>query len=242
MGSLDGAEICEIVGLYILNKLVQGNVGLTLASVGLYRDDGLTVTKIARGEKEKFKAGITRIFEREGLKITTSDHLTKSVDFLDATMHLNTGQHEPYRKDGPPPVYINRLSNHPPVIIRNLPSMIEKRVSGLCSSRVMFEKHAPFYNKALKNSGYKDDIKYIEHTEQRLPKKKRARYNTYWYNPPYNKAVTTKVGEKFLQLIDKHFPVGSKWNVHFNRKTIKVSYCCTRNMASHISESDFLKP
>ena len=113
--------------------------------------------------------------------------------------------------------------------------MIEKRVSGLCSSRVMFEKHAPFYNKALKNSGYKDDIKYIEHTEQRLPKKKRARYNTYWYNPPYNKAVTTKVGEKFLQLIDKHFPVGSKWNVHFNRKTIKVSYCCTRNMASHIS-------
>ena len=38
MGSFDGAEICEIVELYLLNKL--SNL-LGKENVGLYRDDGL---------------------------------------------------------------------------------------------------------------------------------------------------------------------------------------------------------
>ena len=42
MGSFDGAEICNLVGLFILNKLAAkfGN-----ESVGLYRDDGLALLK-----------------------------------------------------------------------------------------------------------------------------------------------------------------------------------------------------
>ena len=40
MGSFDGAEVCELVGLYILSKL-QALLGQ--ANVGLYRDDGLAV-------------------------------------------------------------------------------------------------------------------------------------------------------------------------------------------------------
>ena len=41
MGSFDGAEICELVGLFILSKLKDkfGN------DLGLYRDDGLAVLK-----------------------------------------------------------------------------------------------------------------------------------------------------------------------------------------------------
>ena len=57
----------------------------------------------------------------------------------------------------------------------------------------------------------------------------------YWFNPPYNKAVYTNIGRKFLELVEKHFPKGSKWHKHFNRHTVKVSYCCTRNMVSHIA-------
>ena len=40
MGSFDGAEICELVGLYALNKLRTrfGN-----NNIGLYRDDGLAL-------------------------------------------------------------------------------------------------------------------------------------------------------------------------------------------------------
>ena len=37
MGSFDGAKICELVGLYILNTL-EKRFG---SNVGLYRDDGL---------------------------------------------------------------------------------------------------------------------------------------------------------------------------------------------------------
>ena len=42
MGSFDGVEICELVGLYLLNKLSKllGN-----GNVGLYRDDGLAAIK-----------------------------------------------------------------------------------------------------------------------------------------------------------------------------------------------------
>ena len=39
MGSFDGAKVCELVGLYLLNILkseFDGN------NIGLYRDDGLS--------------------------------------------------------------------------------------------------------------------------------------------------------------------------------------------------------
>ena len=126
MGSLDGAEICEIVGLFLLNKLVQRNVGLTRENTGLYRDDGLTVTRVKESGRKNFEGEIKKVFEEEGLLLVTAKQFTKSVDFLDVSMHLETGEHEPYRKPGPPTRYVHRDSNHPPAITRNLPSMIEK--------------------------------------------------------------------------------------------------------------------
>lgn len=42
MGSYDGAEVCELVGLYILSAL--GNT-YGKECIGLYRDDGLAVLK-----------------------------------------------------------------------------------------------------------------------------------------------------------------------------------------------------
>ena len=40
MGCYDGAEVCELVGIFILNKL---NNIIDKNSIGLYRDDGLSV-------------------------------------------------------------------------------------------------------------------------------------------------------------------------------------------------------
>ena len=40
MGCYDGAEVCELVGIYILNKL--SNI-IDKDSIGLYRDDGLGI-------------------------------------------------------------------------------------------------------------------------------------------------------------------------------------------------------
>ena len=204
--------------------------------MGLYRDDGLCVTVIREGELTEFREKIVQVFEKEGLKIEYAEHLLKSVNFLDVTMHMETGEYEPFRKPGPPPKYVHRESNHPPAIVKNLPAMIEKRISGLCSSQEMFNKHAPFYNKALRNSGYMQDIKFIEQNEQKQAETRKSRHKEkIWYNPPWNKAVSTNVGKKFLQLVDKHFPKGSKWRSLFNRSTVKISYCCSRNMAAYIS-------
>ena len=72
MGSLDGAEICELVALFILNQLIQANIGLTRETVGLYRDDGLCVTKISTTEEvEDLKDKIREVFKREGLDMET---------------------------------------------------------------------------------------------------------------------------------------------------------------------------
>ena len=46
MGSFDRAEICEIVGLYLLNKL--SNL-LGKENVGLYRDDSLATINSCSG-------------------------------------------------------------------------------------------------------------------------------------------------------------------------------------------------
>ena len=40
MGAFDGAEVCEMVGLFMLQKL---KTEITTADIGLYRDDGLAV-------------------------------------------------------------------------------------------------------------------------------------------------------------------------------------------------------
>ena len=53
MGSYDGAEVCELVGLYILDELSKF---LNKNDVGLYRDDGLIVLKNKNGhESDKIK-------------------------------------------------------------------------------------------------------------------------------------------------------------------------------------------
>ena len=56
MGSYDGAEVCELVRLFILHQLQD--TGLDL---GLYRDDGLGVTKLKGRPLEKMRRKIQSI-------------------------------------------------------------------------------------------------------------------------------------------------------------------------------------
>ena len=42
MGCYDGAEVCELVGLYMLHKLTSAFPG---GDIGLYREDGLAIFK-----------------------------------------------------------------------------------------------------------------------------------------------------------------------------------------------------
>ena len=66
MGSLHGAEACELVGLFLLDKLK--NI-LTQKEYGLYRDDGLMVVEKSTSEMERLCKSIRSIFSKNGFKI-----------------------------------------------------------------------------------------------------------------------------------------------------------------------------
>ena len=55
------------------------------------------------------------------------------------------------------------------------------------------------------------------------------------YNPPFCKSVQTKIGKRFLELIDKHFNKDSIYHKIINRNCIKISYCCTPNVNALIN-------
>ena len=103
----------------------------------------------------------------------------------------------------------------------------------LSSTGKIFEEEVRPYQEALKQSGYKTKLQYTP----REPAKKRVRRrNILWFNPPFSIGVQTGVAEKFLKLLDHHFPVGSKLHKFFNRNTVKVSYSTTKNMKAHIDQ------
>ena len=59
----------------------------------------------------------------------------------------------------------------------------------------MFDRHANFYKRAMSDeSGYTYKIKYTPQPDQIPTKKRKERYpNIFWFNPPYNMAVVTRV-------------------------------------------------
>ena len=65
MGSLDGAEVCELVGLYLLSCLQHLNINL-----GVYRDDALGVLAMTPRQCELTKKEICKIFKQHKLSIT----------------------------------------------------------------------------------------------------------------------------------------------------------------------------
>ena len=93
MGSYDGAEICEPVGLYLLNQL---STVIDKSSVGLYRDDGLAAINNENGPKlHRISKDIIALFKKEGLSITIETNLIET-DFLDVTFNLATKKYFPF--------------------------------------------------------------------------------------------------------------------------------------------------
>ena len=118
MGSYDGAEVCELVGLFILHQLSQ-LVGVK--NIGLYREDGLAILENASGPtSERIKKKIIKLFHQHGLNVTAETNLVQT-NFLDVTFNLKSGKYWPYRKPNDQPLYIHQHSNHPPAIKKTTP-------------------------------------------------------------------------------------------------------------------------
>ena len=166
MGSYDGAEICELVGLFVLN-LLSNHLGKS--NVGLYRDDGLAIVKGKNGRlADIVRKKLHAIFQQIGLKITAQVNHQK-VNFLDITLDLSNGKFTPFRKPNNQPQYVNSHSNHPPSIIKQIPKSINKRLSSLSSDQQSFDECKAVYENALKQSDYIFPLHYSNHDSTNPP-------------------------------------------------------------------------
>ena len=141
MGSYDGAEICELVGLYLLCESLAHLCGKE--NVGLYRDDGLAVVRNLSGSQtDRMRKWMVQCFKDNVLQIAMEINL-QITEFLDVTLDLPGDKYYPYRKPNNELLYINSASNHPPSITKQLPNMINRRVSDISCNENEFDKAKP---------------------------------------------------------------------------------------------------
>ena len=235
MGCYDGAEVCELVGMFALSRLAKGVPAAD--SIGLYRDDGLGVLRKSPGSKaDRIRKDIIKVFADLGLRITIQTNL-KVADFLDLSLNLSTESFYPFRKPNDQPLYIHHQSNHPPNIIRNLPASISRHLTDISSSKDVFADAKPLYDKALRESGFSAETEYLERRKEQGRANRRTRSRkVIWFNPPFSQNVATNIGRRFRSLVLKHFPKASKLNKIFNPSTLKVSCSCMPNMAAVIRQ------
>ena len=70
MGAFDGAECCELVGLFMLHKLKNL---IKKENIGLYRDDGLAVVEGSGPEVDRIRKKVEKVFKEVGLSVTNGN-------------------------------------------------------------------------------------------------------------------------------------------------------------------------
>ena len=221
-GSFDGAESTDLVGLFLLHKLEE----VRELNTGLYRDDMLAVTKIHGKEAEKLKQRICGIFKSVGLTVKVEVN-KKVVNYLNVTLSLVDGSHRDYMKPGNVINYVHVLSNHPPSVIKSISKGVNHRLNANSSSKEMFDAAKGPYQEALARSGHSCTLTYSEEELGGLaPRRRRRRKKNHiiWFNPPWCSSVSTNVGRKFLNLLERCFPATHPLSKIFNRRTVKISY------------------
>ena len=194
MGSWDGAEVCQLVGTFLLSKVIEV---VDKADIGLYRDDGLGVLRNIGGpEIERRKKKIIQIFKTYGLDVAKT-FLTglKAAQFLDVELDLRNGCYRPYRKPDSSLLYVNSKSNHPPSVLKQIPQGIAKRLSDISSSKEIFDAAVPEYKEALRKSGYDDDLKYEKSTSNSKKRRRNIIYGITLHTQPMSKPM---LGEYFV--------------------------------------------
>ena len=232
MGSYHGAEVCELVGLFLLNEIRNGGI-FENDKFGIYRDDGLAIVKATSGSiLERISKKLRKICDKYKLKITIDSNLFKT-EFLDVILDLKNDCYGPYRKPNSEALYVHSKSNHPKYVIKHIPQSINGRLQRISKNATAFQGAREYYQDALKKGGHQHVLSYQPENEKKK-NKKRKRKNIIFFNPPYCKSVETRIGKCFLDLVDRNF--GNKHPYHkiFNRKLLKISYSCMPNIKSRI--------
>ena len=99
----------------------------------------------------------------------------------------------------------------------------------------MFKEAKGDYERALRESNFENvHLEYDQGDKQPRKGKRRTR-KISWFNPPYSRNVVTKIGSRFISLINRHFPRGTPIGKLINRNTVKLSYSCMPNIECSIN-------
>ena len=112
----------------------------------------------------------------------------------------------------------------------------KQKAHSISSNQQSFYNAIAPYQEALTKSGYNHKLTFEDLPSTTRPQKKHRKRNITWYNPPFNKSVSTNVGRKFLTIIKNEFPKSNKLNKIFNTNTVKLSYSCMPNMKNIIDQ------
>ena len=113
------------------------------------------------------------------------------------------------------PEYVNKFSTHPPGILNDIPTGINKTLANISSNKQVFEAAIETYKEKLVRSGHNHQMEFEAQTQtsaknnthkSRKPRRRRIS----WLKPPLSKNVDTNVEAKFLRIIDNLVPKGSE--------------------------------
>ena len=104
--------------------------------MGLYRDDGLACyEKMPGSSLERRKKKIIKLFKENGLQITTATNL-KSVEFSYVNFNLCTEKHEPYKMPNNEILHVDKKSNNPNTVLKEVPHSVNMRLQHILSSSI----------------------------------------------------------------------------------------------------------
>ena len=101
----------------------------------------------------------------------------KVVNYMDVSLNLNNSNYKPYHKPDNAILYIHKDSNHPPSILKQIPTSVEKRISILSYNENIFNQSKEIYQKALEKSGYWQTLKYHPASENVSNNKRNRKRN-----------------------------------------------------------------
>ena len=112
-------------------------------------------------ESERIKKKICNLFKSVGLRITAEANL-KSVQCIDVNLDLTDGTFKTFRKPNSQVKYVSKESNHPPLIIKNIPEGVNTRLERVSSCKEKFDEEITDYQNALNEAGYSHKLTYRE--------------------------------------------------------------------------------
>ena len=127
----------------------------------------------------------------------------KVTNYFDITLNLNDGSYRSYRNPNEETTIFTSIQTTRHQSLKKFHDQLKKN-SILTSSKNIFQESAIYYEKWLKNSGYKSKLQYQQLKENNQNKK--------------------NIGRIFIILTSKHFSPSHKFVKIFNKNTIKHSY------------------